>query len=339
MWKEIDSVVYFDAPVRHTESCVVFDLDGTLITSKFNSDKWEPLYDNVYDVLIGIHATHDIYIISNQLAPQIKTDVVQKKVDEFLVQLGFAIPVFLATARDNYRKPNIGIWKLINRVHDYTDSLFVGDANGADLKSTTDLKFAINARIRFQPPHAMFESTDLSADYTDVYALKISLTEDQLKRMIVVEEPPVVDADLIILVGPPASTKTSYCKMNGYESVSQDVLKTAARCLKECEKKLKIGNVVVDNTNPTIAGRAKYIAIAKKLNKTVACVFFNIHKDIAMHMNQYRRITNGRMVPDVAIHKYYKSLEEPTTVEGLNILTLDKIYIKYSDPLLYTYMD
>lgn len=157
--------------------------------------------------------------------------------------------------------------------------------------------------------------------------------------MIVVEEPPVVNADLIILVGPPASTKTSYCKMIGYESVSQDVLKTAARCLKECEKKLKIGNVVVDNTNPTIAGRAKYIAIAKKLNKTVACVFFNIHKDIAMHMNQYRRITNGRMVPDVAIHKYYKSLEEPTTVEGLNILTLDKIYIKYSDPLLYTYMD
>lgn len=339
MWKEIDSVVYYDVPVRHTESCVVFDLDGTLITSKFNSDKWEPLYDNVYDILRCVHKTHDIYIVSNQLAPQIKTDIVQKKVGEFIKKLGINVPVFLATARDSYRKPNIGIWKLINRIHDYADSVFVGDSNGADLKSTVDLKFAINAMIRFQPPHAMFESTDLSADYTDVYALKITLTEDRLKKTIIVEDPPTIDADLIILVGPPASTKTSYCKYVGHESVSQDVLKTSARCLKECEKKLKIGKVIVDNTNPTIAGRAKYISIAKKLNKSVACVFFDIHKDISMHMNQYRRLTNGRIVPDVAIHRYYKSLERPTSIEELDILTLDKLYITSHDPLLYTYMD
>jgi bifunctional polynucleotide phosphatase/kinase len=199
----------------------------------------------------------------------------------------------------------------------------------------------MNIGLRFQPPHAVFEDADFTSDYTDIYKLKITLTAAKLRELIVVGDPPMIAPyDLIIMVGPPASTKSTYCKLLDNEVVSQDVLKTAAKCVKMCEKLLKTCSVVVDNTNATSEGRKKYIDIAKKLNKRVACVFFNIHKDISLHMNHYRTLTSDRSVPDVAIHKYYKMLEPPDISEGFSeILELDKIFIELADPLLFSYLD
>lgn len=51
----------------------------------------------------------------------------------------------------------------------------------------------------------------------------------------------------------------------GYEWVNRDDLKTAEKCLKKAGEALRAGkSVVVDNTNPSIEAREKYIALAKK---------------------------------------------------------------------------
>jgi predicted kinase len=56
-------------------------------------------------------------------------------------------------------------------------------------------------------------------------------------------------------------------QFQGYEWVNRDDLKSAEKCLKRTGEVVREGkSVVVDNTNPSVEARSKYIAIAKKNN-------------------------------------------------------------------------
>lgn len=67
------------------------------------------------------------------------------KVSAVLTQLDFPISVYAATARDNYRKPRIGMWQELLEDHDLEsaesidleNSFFVGDAGGRDAAGKT----------------------------------------------------------------------------------------------------------------------------------------------------------------------------------------------------------
>lgn len=75
--------------------------------------------------------------------------------------------------------------------------------------------------------------------------------------------------DLVIMVGPPASGKSSFAKdtlvSHGYMWINRDTLNTPAKCLRATEEAMKAGkNVVIDNTNPSRSARADYIDLAKE---------------------------------------------------------------------------
>lgn len=62
--------------------------------------------------------------------------------------------------------------------------------------------------------------------------------------------------ELVLLVGPPASGKSSLCETyyRDYERVSQDVLKTLRKCQLKAIGALKMKkSVVVDNTNGSVS--------------------------------------------------------------------------------------
>jgi bifunctional polynucleotide phosphatase/kinase len=139
---------------------------------------------------------------------------------------------------------------------------------------------------------------------------------------------------LIFFIGSPASGKSTYYGTHltklGLTYLSNDTFNgTPAKFNKEIDRNLKEGkNVIVDNTNASSKTREKLIQIASKNTSVgntsiqVVCIHVTTPKNIVMHLNALRtKITNrdvlnnvineGHSVPVVAIHSYWKHLEEP----------------------------
>jgi bifunctional polynucleotide phosphatase/kinase len=139
---------------------------------------------------------------------------------------------------------------------------------------------------------------------------------------------------LIFFIGSPASGKSTYYETHltklGLTYLSNDTFNgTPAKFNKEIDRNLKEGkNVIVDNTNASSKTREKLIQIASKNTSVgdssiqVVCIHVTTPKNIVMHLNALRtKITNrdvlnnvineGHSVPVVAIHSYWKHLEEP----------------------------
>src|SRR5947209_2169743 len=75
---------------------------------------------------------------------------------------------------------------------------------------------------------------------------------------------------------------------------------------------------VVDNTNPTIEARAKYINLAKAAGFQVAGYYFQSRIGDCLRRNRQR--TDKARVPDKAIGGTIKRLQLPTLAEGFNVL-------------------
>ena len=97
--------------------------------------------------------------------------------------------------------------------------------------------------------------------------------------------------------------------------------------------------MVVDNCNATKETRKKFIEIAQKYDRSVACIFINVPKTISLPHERLPLADVGKHVPDIAIHKFYKSLEEPTETEGfVEVLNINEIRLEYTDTLIYSYL-
>jgi predicted kinase len=131
-------------------------------------------------------------------------------------------------------------------------------------------------------------------------------------------------AELIILVGLQGSGKTTWyhehCAAT-HVHVSKDLMATARnrelRQLHQIEEALAAGrDVVVDNTNPTVASRAALIAVGRKHQARVAAVYFEAHVPTSLMRNRARE--GKARVPDVAIFATRKKLAPPSIEEGFD---------------------
>lgn len=128
----------------------------------------------------------------------------------------------------------------------------------------------------------------------------------------------------MILIGLPASGKTSFYReqfAGTHDHVSKDLMRHArspgARQEQLIETSLAAGrSVVVDNTNPTRAGRAAIVAAARRHGAEVTAYYFETEARDALRRNRARQ---GReRVPDVAIFTARKRLEPPDPSEGFD---------------------
>ena len=125
----------------------------------------------------------------------------------------------------------------------------------------------------------------------------------------------------IVFIGIQASGKTTFFKQmladKGYVHVSLDVLHTRNKednLLTECLENGR--SFVVDNTNPEISVREKYIKRAKEHGYQVIGVFFQSRVRDCMKRNEQRGLT----VPQKAIACTSNSLQLPSLEEGFDEL-------------------
>lgn len=143
-----------------------FDLDHTIIKTKSgntfpkNADDWkffnEKVEDKINDLL---KKRYRVIIFTNQCnldKKEKKYNDFMKKIDVISDKFDNKIDIIVSLRKDKYRKPELGMWELVNG--DVEKSFYVGDAAGRKNDfSDSDLKFAENIGIDFYLPEDFFK--------------------------------------------------------------------------------------------------------------------------------------------------------------------------------------
>jgi predicted kinase len=137
--------------------------------------------------------------------------------------------------------------------------------------------------------------------------------------------------EAVIFIGIQGSGKSSFYKERFFRThvrINLDMLKTRHReglLLGACiEGKQPF---VVDNTNVTVAGRARYIDAARTAGFRVVGYYFRTDLKSALARNSSRE--GGGRVPDKGIFGTLKRLQVPSYVEGFDALyyvTMDELF-------------
>lgn len=366
-----------------------FDLDSTLIYTssgaKFpkNSDDWDWTWKNVPQVLESlVEQDYILCIFTNQKGiktgktlPLDLASKLTKMQAKLQSKTNFSI-VLVAGADDFYRKPRTGMWRFLEIYYpeitkniDFDSSFYCGDAAGRVKNwipgknkdfSYSDFYFAENLKLTFKLPETLFvpnhEHIDMNYLKTtgklqhDPYSegiLDWSLYRDPIheQKISVHNHRP----ELIIMVGPPASGKTSlvqaYIEAN-YVHINMDTLRTKKKCLDLCRNSVLAGcNIIIDNTNPSREVRKEYLDLVKTNGPEYYVKAYVMKTPILVcqHLNNLRvQGTAGgiKKIPKIAYNIYKGKYQYPDKVlEGIDEIIEVLFYIsnKIGSEFLYKY--
>jgi len=328
-------------PIKASSLIAAFDLDYTLIKPKSGNkfpkdyDDWVILEDVKKKLTEFYESNYKIVVFTNQAGSSFDPKEFAKKVKAIAELLDVPLQLFGCTGDGYCRKPSIGMWWLLTRNNegleiDMKRSFYVGDAAGrkGDF-SDSDLKFALNLGLKFYATIAMEDKQFPNP----VHPLEIATCFDKYLDQDIVE--PKEKQEMIILVGPPASSKSTFGRRfseNGdgcYEVVCQDDLKTKAKVITAVKKALQAGkSVIVDRKNEYTVDRAEFIEMAVEFDVPVRIVWFDMHRELSEHLATYREIIVNKHIPQIVFNKFYskeKGLQPPTEDEGAKVL---KVHFK-----------
>lgn len=126
----------------------------------------------------------------------------------------------------------------------------------------------------------------------------------------------------IIFVGIQASGKSTFYKERFFTThmrINLDMLRTRYREQIFVEASLKGKQpFVVDNTNPTVADRQKYIEAAKEHDFKVIGYYFQPDYELSLHRNERRQ--GKAKIPEIGIKSTLKNMQIPSYAEGFDEL-------------------
>lgn len=343
MWTSpVESVRIFAPPDEQKSSSrqiAAFDMDHTLITPKDRTktfpkgrSDWTWWHPSVPGKLRALHESgNQVVIFSNQAVSDVEE--VMGKFSDVIRALGIPVIALMSLGHDQYRKPSGGMYGLlVDRCSvPFTSVLYCGDAAGREKGwdgnkktkkdfSCSDRMFASNIGANtFVTPEEFF----LGMKGTDRWEWGAVNPRDLLALPLVVPDVrPANIQEVVVLVGCAASGKSTIAKgiFKDYVRINNDDLGSKAKCMKLAREALLVKkcSIVVDNTNPDVAAREVWIALARECNiKSIRCVCMDTSREIAHHMNVFReRVTGVKRIPEIAYNIYFKKYVEPRLDEG-----------------------
>mmetsp|Transcript_24779 Transcript_24779/g.58992 ORF Transcript_24779/g.58992 Transcript_24779/m.58992 type:complete len:327 (+) Transcript_24779:447-1427(+) len=161
--------------VPGSEKIAAFDLDGTIVATDsgrdlpVNSSDWRLYNPDVPNKMKRcLDEGFSLVIFSNQGTIKSALDGKaasnsKNRVDQILLKIGLPVQVFFATQKDEYRKPNTGMWEfMVSHCNcglqpDLSKSFYVGDFAGrSNDKADSDREFARRVGIKFLTPEEFF---------------------------------------------------------------------------------------------------------------------------------------------------------------------------------------
>jgi bifunctional polynucleotide phosphatase/kinase len=342
---------------KYNKKIASFDLDGTIIKVKsgkrFPNDKddWIFIYDinMIHKKIFDIQKNYCVIIISNQGGikdnKQKQNDWIEKvnNIYKELININnIELLVFASIKTNKFRKPMTGFFECIfdKNIKISNKSFYCGDACGRlNDHSDCDYKFACNMSFIFYTPQCFFLN-ETNETINEIEYVEIN-NNNHFDYENFIFEPK--NKDVVIMVGCPASGKSYISSLikdkYNYNIINQDKLITINKCLKEFEIMLKNNkNIIVDNTNPSIDTRNKYIKLCNEYDYNVRIIYIDIDKDLAIHRNYYRLLKSNIYIPNIAYNIYYKKFEHPKLTEQVNeIIILKPNLINDSEYYKYLY--
>jgi len=272
----------------------IFDFDGTLVKPKESRpfpkdvDDWEFIRPSVPAVIHKFATTHQFVIVTDQ-SKGWKVD----QIHAVMKVLGIDPSIIVGVQKD-HQKPSRYLFDKLFPTIDTATAFYVGDAAGRkDDHSNCDKLFAEAIGIMFYLPEQFFP----------------------LEPIVFKPIPPVTELEVIIMVGYPASGKSTLAKLLGYYIVNGDELHTTSKRLKDAEKHLD-QSIVFDSTGYTKEKRAEFIAFAAKYKRPVRIVWVPTSLERSMEQNKQRGLEGGTKIPSIAFYNFRKKFEEPTEEEA-----------------------
>lgn len=347
-WDQYDKlVIYTRKGVCARSKIAGFDIDGTLIVTQSgnvfpkHAGDWRIHYPEIPKKLKQLHADgYKVVFFTNQLGVargKTKIEDLKTKFSSLVEKLGVPVQILISTGGGMYRKPAQGMFYYLQEkgndkiLVDKESSFYVGDGAGRPEKwqpkrkkdfSCSDRLFALNIGMKFYTPEEYFLNQKPAPFILPEFDPRKLKTIDPLC------DPPdaqiVSDKqEVVLFAGYPASGKSffgqTYLEPKGYVHINRDTLGTWQKCVSLTTKALKEGNsVMIDNTNPDIESRARYIDVAKKAGVPCRCFVFTATHQQALHNERFREMTDKTHKPiNVIVMNGFKSkFKEPTLKEG-----------------------
>jgi bifunctional polynucleotide phosphatase/kinase len=332
LWKKYGNICYkLNKKSLKSINCC-FDYDETLASLRTSDPK-----KNVVEILNKLSLKYNIIIFSNQKGVSIGKTTnteVQKLIDDFCTKINIPISIFYSTTDDENRKPMIGMFNFAKKLFEKTKfKYYCGDAAGRQGDfSISDLYFANNAGIKFKTPEEVFNNQKniqiATKKIKDLYKDDLWLKGKLTNKRIILKYYTLNDIEdklpsfninkykyLIIIIGSQGSGKSTLAEFlsekYNFGIINRDQLKTQSKMNKAFLKfKDSKKGIVIDNTNATKKNRDLWTNKLKNdKDWKIIKIFINIPKILSFHLTKYRLLFNGKKIPSVAIHSFYKKLE------------------------------
>jgi len=284
-----------------------FDFDGCLCGLSFNRADdnrrihERVLFPSVKPILTKLaESGYQVVIFSNEYLGRLKNPTpIQnavnrktKRIDEFLEYVGVPIDVYLATEKDQFRKPSTrdrekegrhaggpGMWKFmqvdpfeqtenLDTVKlDMEQSFFVGDAAGrTNDVGDGDKNFALEVGVKFYTPEQFFLVNGVGAQITDACKPTLQESEELNSEPILASLKQVVTANanvqenrdgnalklLLIMVGLPGSGKSTVASALAASLGSKNCVRFSQDALKTSKKVQAAVEEALRNTSQTL---------------------------------------------------------------------------------------
>ncbi len=352
MWEENEHLLVYNLPKKNNKikRIIGFDLDSTLIKTKsgkkyaVSKDDWEYNYSVVQDKVKNLPEDIYVIIVSNQKGLKSKSQKDDYKYKIEHLDFGRKFTLFAALT-DVYRKPSSHIFeKFIAPIGMRPDGpirissfMFVGDAAGRQGDfADSDRMFAENIRMRFpgvnvyfRTPEKFFNITTKASQeivhvekfnpqkYLDMPTFDISPIVEQIKNF----------ETLVIMVGPPASGKSTLAKKLSYKT-GADILNNDSQTPRVVQKRfaeiVKSGkltrSIIIDNTNPDDASRNKFID--KVTTGPILILIMPQDRDLIKQLYHCRVRQTSILIPDVVYNIYYKKYSRPTETNRIRVIDI-----------------
>jgi bifunctional polynucleotide phosphatase/kinase len=372
VWIITDNYLFLNYKNNHkNDKIYLFDLDNTLITTLsgkvFPVDEydWKFIYDSVENKINELSKNNTIGIITNQMG--LKSDFLIKKwitkMNNILKKIHVNF-VFVALKNDGYRKPLIKSLEIFADngiiIENYSSKYFIGDACGRPLdhyntltgsKIDTDLKFALNAKLRFRTPEKFFNiKTDNKQEVFITYPELDYYTVEKFNSIVnnIVKLVNNNEKVIIMMIGFPACGK-SYLRNLLLEKINlqnsfnylyyfnnddiKDGIVNSSLCtnISACVSKNKLVN---DNTNLSIKSRKVFLD--KFSNYFTIGIFFDYDMEINMHLNYYRMYYHNKpLINKMIYNKLNKDFVKPNKNDFDRYFVINKIFPSFKSKIKY----